>query len=373
MLRAYASSCARPRGWSGLPLWYGCGLVTWGRERRCAARVPGPAPALDVRATVRSLRQRPAYTVTAVLALGLGIGATTTVFSVVQSTVLRALRVPDVDRVVALWSEFAHSADAEFLLSAAELNDVRTEVRLLDLTGAWFGGETALDARGGVEARTVSLANIIGDVYALTGARVVLGRLPGAADDVPGAELVAVLSNGFWWQAYGQDPDVVGGTIPIGSASARINIPVEMPGTMHDVVRVSAARERMIATLIGGFAIMATIMAAVGVFGVVSFTVAQRAREFAIRSALGATRGTVLRDVLRSNAFIASTGAVAGALAVWSAAPTLREFLYHFAPRNALVFTGVPAARVAVALLSSLLPALRATRVSPADALNAAD
>jgi len=84
--------------------------------------------------------------------------------------------------------------------------------------------------------------------------------------------------------------------------------------------------------------------------------VAQRAREFANRNALGATRGTVLRDVLRSNAFIASMGALAGALAAWSTAPTLRGFLYNVAPRNGLVFTGVPAALVAVALLSSLLP-----------------
>ena len=119
-----------------------------------------------------------------------------------------------------------------------------------------------------------------------------------------------------------------------------------MPGTMHDVVRVSSARERMMAILIGVFATMATIIAAVGVFGVVSFTVTRRAREFAIRNALGATRRTMLLDVLRSNAIIASTGALAGAFAAWSAAPSLRGFLYNVAPRDALVFTGVPAALV---------------------------
>jgi ABC-type antimicrobial peptide transport system permease subunit len=135
------------------------------------------------------------------------------------------------------------------------------------------------------------------------------------------------------------------------------------------VLRASTGRERFLGALLGVFALMALIIAAVGVHAVVSFTVARQSREFAIRSALGARRRGILVGVLRTNSLVAGAGALAGVVAVLVAAPGMRAFLFNVAPRDALVLTVVPLALLAVALLSSLVPAVHATRIPPAQVL----
>jgi putative ABC transport system permease protein len=150
-------------------------------------------------------------------------------------------------------------------------------------------------------------------------------------------------------------------------------VPVEAPTTMVEVVRASSSRERFIASLLAVFAGLALVISAVGVFGVVSFTVARQTREFAIRNALGAGSGEILAGVLRKNLSVAGAGALAGAILALLAAPGLRSFLYNVAPRDPLIMAGVPLMLIAVAMLSSLAPALRATRVSPARALQESD
>ena len=185
---------------------------------------------LDVRAAWRSLRQRPGYSLTAIITLALGIGATAAVFSVVLATVLRALPVPEPERLVSVWSAFRNAPDAEFMLSAAEFEDIRTDVRTIDGAGAWGAGSTTLDARDGRAARTVSIAFTIGDVYALVGARTVLGRLPGTDDDRIGAPLVAVLTHSFWQDAFGGDARVIDApALRLGSDDVRV-IGVLAPG-----------------------------------------------------------------------------------------------------------------------------------------------
>src|SRR5688500_18146432 len=109
------------------------------------------------------------------------------------------------------------------MLSAAEFEDIRTDVRTIDGAGAWGAGSTTLDARDGRDARTVSIAFTIGDVYALVGARTVLGRLPGADDDCIGAPLVAVLTHSFWQDAFGGDVRIIDApALRLGSDDVRV-------------------------------------------------------------------------------------------------------------------------------------------------------
>jgi predicted lysophospholipase L1 biosynthesis ABC-type transport system permease subunit len=147
------------------------------------------------------------------------------------------------------------------------------------------------------------------------------------------------------------------------------NVPVEFPTTLVDVVRASTARERFVAALLQTFAALALVIAGVGVFGVVSFTVARQSRELAIRNALGADRRELLLRVLKSTAAMAGIGVGAGTIIVLIASPGLAGFLHGVAPRDTLVLVSVPLALLATALLSSLSPALRASRVSPAAVL----
>jgi putative ABC transport system permease protein len=150
-------------------------------------------------------------------------------------------------------------------------------------------------------------------------------------------------------------------------------IAVELPTTMSDVMRASAARQRFLAALLAVFATLALVIAGVGVFGVVSFSVARQTRELAIRSALGAGRADILRDVLRTNAGVAAIGAVVGGVVAAVASPALSGFLYDVSPRDGVVLAGAPLALIGVAVLACLVPAIKAMRVPAARALQDAE
>ncbi len=177
----------------------------------------------DLRLAWRGLGRRPGFAMTAALTLALGIGATTAVFSVIDATVLRALTIPDRDRVVSLWSTFDRYGAEEFELSAAEFTDIRNDVGSLRLAGAWSTNNVLLEPRDGAAARTIDVAFTSGDVYEIVGARVSFGRLPDANDNRLGSPQVALISDTFWRDAFGARPDVIGKqTLRIGSTDVPI-------------------------------------------------------------------------------------------------------------------------------------------------------
>jgi predicted lysophospholipase L1 biosynthesis ABC-type transport system permease subunit len=151
------------------------------------------------------------------------------------------------------------------------------------------------------------------------------------------------------------------------------NVPVEEASTLLQVVRGASARERFLSTLLGVFALLATVIAAVGVFGVVSFTVARQSREFAIRSALGAGKIGIVATVVRGNLGVTVGGALAGGFLAWLLAPAIGAFLYNVTPRDAAGIALVALSLLVVATLSSLPAALRAAGVEPARAMNEYD
>ena len=114
----------------------------------CLERTHRPAVAL------RGLARRPGFAATASLTAALGIAATTAVFSVVDATVLRALRLPHQDRVVAVWSRFDRYPGQDFAVSAAEFTDLAADVRSFERIGAWSGGSLVFGAERGAPART---------------------------------------------------------------------------------------------------------------------------------------------------------------------------------------------------------------------------
>lgn len=121
--------------------------------------------------------------------------------------------------------------------------------------------------------------------------------------------------------------------------------------------------------LLGVFAAVALVLACVGIFGVVSFGVVQRTREFGVRMAVGAVPGDIVRLVLRASGGPVLAGAAAGLAGSVALASIFRKLLFGVASSDPLVLGGVVALLGAVALVSALLPALRASRVDPAVAL----
>ena len=199
----------------------------------------------------------------------------------------------------------------------------------------------------------------------------------------PRPEIILPISQGDMWGNWLRGMSVVAQTtgpaatvLPAMRAAVREldpSVAIELPTTMDEVVRAGAAHERFLAALLAVFATLALVIASVGVFGVVSFTVARQTRELAIRSALGAGRGDILTSVLRTNAIASAAGAIVGAIVAAGGAPVLTSFLYNVPARDAVVLTGVPTALIAVAVLACVGPAVRAMRVPAARALQDAE
>jgi ABC-type antimicrobial peptide transport system permease subunit len=145
--------------------------------------------------------------------------------------------------------------------------------------------------------------------------------------------------------------------------------PLESVLTMQDRVAGSLARPRLYAILLGAFAAFALLIAGVGLFGVLSYSVAQRSREIGVRAALGAQVRDIVGLVLRQSMAIALSGVAAGMVASFWIAQTLRQFLYGVTPRDALSFVLVGVVLLAVAAVATIVPAKRAATMDPVTVL----
>jgi predicted permease len=146
-------------------------------------------------------------------------------------------------------------------------------------------------------------------------------------------------------------------------------VPVESIRTLEDLISESLSRPHLYAVLLGTFAGLALAIAGVGLFGVLSYNVAQRAREIGVRSALGAQPRDIVGLVVWQSLRIAGAGLVTGLLCAFWLAGTLRNFLYGLTPHDARTFGEVALLLMAVAAIASYIPARRAARVDPVNVL----
>jgi putative ABC transport system permease protein len=145
--------------------------------------------------------------------------------------------------------------------------------------------------------------------------------------------------------------------------------PVADIQTMEEIVSRSVGDRRFSMLLLTVFAGLAMVLAAVGTYGVMAYTVVQRTHEIGIRMAIGARAGDILFLVVREGAALAGTGVVVGAVAALALTRVLKSQLYQVSATDPLVFSGVVALLLGVAMLASLIPALRASAVDPIRAL----
>jgi len=141
--------------------------------------------------------------------------------------------------------------------------------------------------------------------------------------------------------------------------------------TMAQVAEQSTARPRLRAQLVVAFAVLATLLAAVGIFSVLMFMVQQRAREFSVRLAVGASASDLLRLVLGGGLKLTAIGVGIGAAASAALVRSLSTLLFGVPPLDPLTFVVAPLALTAIAMLACLAPAMRALRADPIAALRA--
>jgi putative ABC transport system permease protein len=149
------------------------------------------------------------------------------------------------------------------------------------------------------------------------------------------------------------------------------DLPVDRLAPMAGVMSESIADTRLVTSVVGGFAVFALVLAAIGLYGVIAYSVSRRQQEIGIRMALGASRRDVLAMVLSRGAILSAAGIAIGVPAALSAAGLMTSFLYRVDPHDLAVFTAVPSLLFVVALLASYLPARRAAGVDPLASLRA--
>jgi predicted permease len=135
--------------------------------------------------------------------------------------------------------------------------------------------------------------------------------------------------------------------------------------TVEQIISTDMASPRFRTMLLTSFGLIALLLAVVGLYGVMSYTVAQRSREMGMRMALGARQSNILRLVFRDGVPLVATGVVVGLGGALALARVLESILFGVSVNDPAVFVAVPSLLVAVAAVAMLIPALRATRVDP--------
>lgn len=328
----------------------------------------------DVRSASRQMRAKPLFAATVVLMLALGIGATSAIFTVVNGVLLTPLEVPQPDRIVEIWG--AYPARSIETTSWAEANtwDLRDLSHSFSAIGAVH--PATLSLTGGGEPERVQASLVSAGFLRVLGVQPVAGRFFDVGDDEPGAVAErVVISERLWTRRYNRDRAIVGGTImldgrphtvvgvaPDGpvwlntrdafvpfirrvdgdrgsweySVIARLAPGVTMPAAKADLDGVIAQLQKypdnkgMTVTINGvddwmaspelrrtlwvmlGSVFLLLVIASVNVTNLLFVRASARARERAVRTALGATRGDLIRESLTESMLLSVVAALAG-------------------------------------------------------------
>jgi putative ABC transport system permease protein len=406
----------------------------------------------DVRFGLRTILKSPGFAFVAVLALALGVGANTAIFSVVNTVLLRALPYENSERLVVLNTGSDPTAEPRGPLSYPDLLDYREQAKTLEYVAAYQGVGTVLSAGAGDEPERVRGIEAMADLFPALGVHAARGRVFTREEDVEGGPTVIVISDGLWRRRFGADPGVVGREVKIGLASRgatvvgvmppgfkfppeqietvdyyipfvsesmrqgsdgmnnrdsvfipvvaklRDGVTVEQAATevstiagrleaqypatnTHRRARIASLREDLVGQvrpalliLLGAVGLV-LLIACANVANLLLARAASRGREIAVRTALGATRGRVIRQLLTESMLLSFAGGGAGLLlAVWgvdviiklspASVPRLAETAI-----DARVFLFALGVSILTGVVFGLAPALQASKTDLAESL----
>jgi predicted permease len=232
----------------------------------------------------------------------------------------------------------------------------------------YFGGRNAVGRHIGFGGNPgtptpIEIVGIVGDSK-YTGVRDDIPRqvfFPVYEDKTPGSVVVYVRTTADPSAAFGAAQRTVRELDP--------NVPVFNLRTLERQIDRSLLVERFIATLSTAFGVLATLLAVIGLYGVMAYTVARRTREIGVRMALGAVHGDVIRLVMGEVLVLVGSGMVIGLVAAWALNRVVGNQLYGISATDPATIVGAVALLGVVAALAGYIPARRATRVNPVLAL----
>jgi hypothetical protein len=242
ILQARSRDVRRRQGWIGFGrMWlyqsFDLFRAAWSERTHARPRVSGPrSPRIapkrrhlrgesllatvrqDIKFGIRTLARNPLFTLVAILTLGLGVGATTSIFSVVDGVLLRPLPFDDPDELTVL--QVNTGGPGWYGASEPEFIDFREQLRSLETVSAYEVSEVTLG--DSTEPRRVKGVRLTADLLPMLGVAPSIGRLFTPEEDVPGANPVVVLSYGLWQQHFGADPAAVGRAIEVQGRLATV-------------------------------------------------------------------------------------------------------------------------------------------------------
>jgi putative ABC transport system permease protein len=285
-----------------------------------------------------------------------------TEFRMITPGYFRAMRIP-----LLAGSEFSEQDTAGSRLVAI-INDT--------MARKFFPGRNPVGTRIhlGIDEDDVfrDIVGVVGSVRSntLAGSPVVESYIPHAQTPPTGTGLTPASSMTFAARTD-LDPAAVLPAIRARLAAIDADLPLVRPRMMTEVVAASAGAARLSSTLASTFALLAALLAGVGVYSLVAYSIAQRTREIGIRIALGARPASVLRLMLAEGLWMAGGGVALGLVGTVALAGTLRSLLFEVSPVDPVVLAVTCAALLVLTIGASFVPARRVMRVDPAVALRA--
>jgi predicted permease len=225
--------------------------------------------------------------------------------------------------------------------------------------------------------------NAVGQTIATCGANATLIQVVGVSKDAKYSEIRGNVPPTMYLP-YAQGDDLNGMTFEVKTAASVASmapkfrdvvkavdkdLPVLEVRTQTEQIEATLAQERVFASLTSGFGMLALVLASIGIYGVMAYTVSRRTNEIGIRMALGAEARGVLGMVLGETAWLACVGIVVGLAGAWAATRVVESMLFGVKARDAVTFAGGAGLLLLVALVAALIPAWRAARVDPMNAL----
>jgi predicted permease len=199
-------------------------------------------------------------------------------------------------------------------------------------------------------------------------------KYTGVRDEIPRTVYFAFMENAFAGGAVmyvrtAARPEAAFGSIRQAMQQLDPNIPMYNTRTLEAQADQSLLNERLVATLSSAFGVLATLLAVIGLYGVMAFTVARRTREIGVRMALGAVQGDVIWLVMREVVILVGSGMLLGLAGAWALSRYVSSQLYGVGGTDPVTIVAAVAILGGVALLAGYIPARRATRVNPVLAL----